>query len=105
MRHADKNRNPHKARKRAKNDARTALRKLAEWASESGDATSAALAARALEDVDTITRRLTLTVEPSGSRDVWEVKRDGSTIGNVEPHASEKDAIDDARATFGRNLG
>lgn len=37
MRNAEKNRDPLKARKRAKNDAGTALRKLLEWAEEIGD--------------------------------------------------------------------
>ena len=42
MRDADKDRTPIKAWRRAKNDARTATRKLAEWARAQGQAAVAA---------------------------------------------------------------
>lgn len=50
MRNADKDRNPEKARKRAKNDARTAVRKLSEWAEELDDSQSL----RSLKEVDSL---------------------------------------------------
>lgn len=58
MRHAEKDRDPNKARKRAKNDARTALRKLRAWAEELGDVAHAEALAGMLADVDTIAAHL-----------------------------------------------